>query len=401
MPSPANTNEASALMPEAQLLLLACASTHSADDITPRVRALIQNEIDWDRLLRLEERHRIVPLLYRQLQAANIESLPPAILARLRNHFYLSTVHNHLLATELSAMLKLFADNSIPVVPYKGPVLALELYGDISLRQFGDLDLLVHREDVPRAAALLNGRGYRQQHQLTRPQEASLLRTECEHLFARAADQLYVDLHWEFVPRYFSLRLKAEGFWPRLVESSFEGAPALSFKTEDLLLILCVHAAKEFWERLIWLCDLAQLTNSHPGLNWPQVIRQATQTGTRRMLLVSLSLAQDLLLTKLPPDILRLIEADSAIISLTAQIKQQLFQDTIATSGISRYLSPSRALERRRDRMKFHLRLALTASPEDWAFVRLPDKLTALYSLVRPFRLASKYLLPARPRAGS
>ncbi len=396
MPSPGNNNEAPAQRPEVELLLCS-ARTPPADEITARIRALIKTEIDWNILLRLAERHRVVPLLYRQLQTLDTETLPPAILAPLRNHFYLSTVHNHLLARELRVILKLFAEHSIPIVPYKGPALALKLYGDISLRQFNDLDVLVHRADVPKAAALLAELGYRKQHQLTRAQEAAFQRTECEHLFSRADEGLYVDLHWEFVPRYFSLRLEAESFWPRLLEESFEGVKILSFGAEDLLLLLSVHAAKEFWERLVWLCDLSELLGAHPRLDWPQLIRQATLTGTRRVLLVSLSLVHDLLAAPLPEDILQLIKADPVIPNLSAQIKQQLFGGAIGPTGIKRYLLPSRSLDSWRDRLKFRLRLALSASPEDWAFVRLPDKWLPLYSLIRPIRLARKYLFSDRP----
>ena len=396
MPSLDNTHEALGLRPEVELLLN-CARTRPGDEIDARLRRLIKTEIDWNALLRLAERHRVVPLLYRQLQSLDTKAAPPEILDRLRNHFYLSAVHNHLLASELRVILKLFDENSITIVPYKGPALALKLYGDISLRQFGDLDLLVHRADVPQASALLNELGYRKQHQLTRAQEAAFQRTECEHLFSRADEGLYIDLHWEFVPRYFSLRLEAESFWPRLVEESFEGLKVLSFSPEDLLLILCAHAAKEFWERLVWLCDVAELAGAHPSLDWPQLIGRATLTGTRRALLVSLSLAHDLLAVPLPADILQLIEADPVIPNLSAQIKQQLFADAIGPTGIKRYLLPSRSLDSWRDRLKFRLRLALTASPEDWTFVRLPDRLLPLYSLIRPFRLARKYLFSDRP----
>jgi hypothetical protein len=187
--------------------------------------------------------------------------------------------------------------------------------------------------------------------------------------------------------------MDAENFWPRLKESHFEGTSVRSFAPEDLMLVLCVHAAKEFWERLVWLCDLAELTRAHPDLNWQQLIKQASEAGARRILFVSLALASDLFELRLPDEIARAIEADRAVQTLAAEIKRQLFQEQAQSAAVSRYLLPARALERRRDRLRFRLRLALTPSPEDWAAVRLPERLHQLYFLVRPFRLARKYLL--------
>lgn len=389
-----HSDEALPLRPEVELLLC-CARLRPDDEITARIRSLVQSKPDWDALLRLAERHRVVPLLFRQLQAAcPATAVPPAILARLQNHFYLSALRNDRLSRELCEILKLFSQQRIPVIPYKGPALALSLYGDLALRQFGDLDLLIHRADVPQASELLHSIGYRKQHQLTRAQEAAFQRSECEHLFYRDhSEQLYLDLHWEFVPRYFSLKLDPEIFWPRLEETDFEGLSILSFKPEDLLLILCVHAAKESWERLVWLCDIRELVNAHPHLNWQQLIEQASAVGALRILLVSLALAHDLLATTLPPEIAQAIESDRTVQTLTTQLKQQLLQETAGPAGISRFLLPGRVLERWRDRLSFHLRLALTPSPEDWAFVPLPDHLLPLYFLIRPLRLARKYLL--------
>jgi hypothetical protein len=380
--------------PEVELLLC-CARAHDDDEITARIASLIQAGIDWDALLRLTQKHRLIPLVYRSLKAipSAAAAVPARILDSLQNHFYLSAVHNHRLSDELSHILKLFAEHAIAVIPYKGPALAASLYGDISLRQFSDLDILIRRSDVSKASALLAARSYRQQHQLTRAQEAAFQRIECEQLFSSPEDHLHIDLHWQLVPAYFSLKLDADKFWPRLEESSFEGQRILAFGPEDLLLVLAVHAAKECWERLVWLCDLNELIRSRPALNWPQLIEQSTGAGARRILLLSLKLTSDLLGTKLPEEITRAIEADRAVEILAAQIKGELFREDVRPAGVSRYLLPGQALERRRDRISFRLRLALTPSPEDWAFLRLPDRLLPLYFLVRPLRLARKYLI--------
>ncbi len=378
--------------PEVELLLV-CARTKMDDERAASLRVLLRQEIDWERLLRLALGHGVMPLLYHHVNEICPEAAPTGFMSRLRDHFYLNAARNHLLAQEMRELLEVFRAHAISAIPYKGPALALSLYGDTAFRQFSDLDLIVHREDVARASALLHLRGYERQHKLTRAQEAAFLRIECEHVFARPGGHIYLDLHWQFVPRYFSLKLEAEDVWKRLEEVSFDGTATLTFAPEDLLLILCVHASKEFWERLIWLCDISEILKAHRHLNWEEVVRRADASGARRMLLLSLLLARDLLGAEIPQKLLHSIEADPVAQRLAAHVKREMFSDAARPTGVSRYVRPVKAIERLHDRVKFCLRLAMTPTPEDWTFIRLPDPLLPLYYLTRPVRLAKKYML--------
>ena len=69
--------------------------------------------------------------------------------------------HNLLFAAELLRLLAEFRNSGIPVAAFKGVVLAESLYGDLSLREFCDLDLIVHAEDMFKAEDILAACGYR------------------------------------------------------------------------------------------------------------------------------------------------------------------------------------------------------------------------------------------------
>jgi hypothetical protein len=60
---------------------------------------------------------------------------------------------------QLLQTLELLRESGIQTVPFKGPALAVQAYGDLSLRQYDDLDLLIHEADVPRAYQLLIANG--------------------------------------------------------------------------------------------------------------------------------------------------------------------------------------------------------------------------------------------------
>src|SRR5205085_1153465 len=79
------------------------------------------------------------------------------------------------LTDALFDLLDRFAKAHIQAIPFKGPTLAATAYGDLSLRQAGDLDLLVHRSDIVRAADLLEALGHRPFFPTSTPREAQYL----------------------------------------------------------------------------------------------------------------------------------------------------------------------------------------------------------------------------------
>ena len=96
-------------------------------------------------------RHEVMPLLFRNLQLAGPDSVPENILGPLRTRYEAQAAQARRHAEELVRILPPFEDHEIPALPYKGPALAQRLYGDLSLREFGDLDLMILERDVPRA----------------------------------------------------------------------------------------------------------------------------------------------------------------------------------------------------------------------------------------------------------
>jgi hypothetical protein len=342
-----------------------------------------------------------MPLLYRQLKKVSAEIVPASFMERLRDYFYLNAARNHLLMEELRAILQLFETAGIRAVPYKGPLLATALYGDAALRQFNDLDIMVRREETERARALLSTRGLKPEQELTETQTAALLKVECEQMFLRREGRIYLDLHWGFVPSYFPIRLDLESIWKRLTSVSTGERRALAFSQEDLLLILSVNAGKESWALLGDLSDIAALIRNARQMDWESLIGQAKKVGASRMLFVSLMLAQDLFGAPLPEKLRQSIAADKEVGRLASLVRQELFSgECEGVRGVARFLKPAKALDGRFAQARFHLRLALTPSPEDWTFIKRPGRLSFLYYLTRPFRLAGKYVLHRQKPVG-
>lgn len=376
--------------PEIELLLLASRTQLSAKH-SERIGRLALKKPDWQYTLRAALKHGVMPLLYRQLKALLPELVPADFMNNLETLFYSNSLRNYRLTDELCRVLKLMAARGLMVIPYKGPELALQAYGDLSLRQFNDLDLLVRKDDVAEAASLLRDEGYSQQWQLTGAQEAAYLKSDCEYLFARDEGRIYIDLHWTFVRGYFALKLEHETFRKRLVPFSLGCAEAHTFKTEDLMLILCVHGAKDLWARLVWVSDIAELINAKRDLDWPRMMREAEASGALRIVLLGLFLAHGLLEAALPAEVFQRADDDPVIKMLAARVRERLFSEDASASATEEYRFHLRLHESLGDKARYALRYALTSNPADWNYVRLPDSLFFLYRLIRPVRLLIKH----------
>jgi hypothetical protein len=350
--------------------------------------------MDWEYLVGQAHVHGMAPLLYWHLDAACSKVVPEVAFEHLRDHFYDNSLRNLFLTGELLRILNVFGSHGVPAVPYKGPALAASVYGNIALRQFIDLDVMVHRHDVLEAKEVLASLGYRPQYQLTRAQEAALLASQCEYAFTHEDEESTVELRWE-ITEHFSFPLDTERLWERLEQVPLGGDNVPTLSPEDTLLILCAHGAKHLWERLGWICDVAELIRVHQNMRWEWMMAQAGALGGERMLLLGLFLASDLLGAALPNRILQRVHADPMVKVLAERITEQLFGEASGLGGLfeQAYFHPLHIKMRERlpDKIRYCVRAATTQTVEDWDLLPLPNFLFPLYYVLRPIRLTGKY----------
>ena len=333
----------------------------------------------------------MVCLLYRALSGMS-EIVPAAELRSLRQR-YEANLHKALLtAGELIRILDRLDSLSIEVMPYKGLAVAEILYGDVAARQSGDIDLFVRARDLVRIKAALRDLGYTIPLTLSEREEQAYLVSGYEYSFDSTAGKNLLEVQWALQPRFYAVDFDMEGMFRRAVSAPVAGREMKTPSPEDLVIVLSVHAAKHMWTRLIWVCDIAQLMQL-PEINWDQITCEAQSLGIVRILNVTLLLAQHLLDATMP-----LAIQNEAANDLQAQTWAQSIRERIA-SGYSfdteawRYFRAAMRLrERRRDRMRFLWRLAVTPGPSEWKSVHLPPALFPLYRLVRIYRLASRLL---------
>lgn len=374
------------MRPEAELLLC-CARTCVGSETAERIRALLQQKVDWTYLYRLAVLYGMMPFLYWHLNSTCPEAIPKASLDYLRDYFRANAAHNLYLTAELCTLLKLLDANGIPAIPFRGPALAASVYGDLTLRQISDLDILVRKRDVTKARDLLDSRGYRPLFSRTRAKEAGFLEIHSKYHFLHSRGRVVMQPHL----RILSLRPDTEPLWERLEPLSLGGDEVLTLSPEDSLLILCVNGVKHLWERHPWICDVAILAGLHKRMDWGRVLEQARALGSGRILFLALNLAGDLLGAELPGEVLQRVEGDTVVTTLAAQVRERLVLETSDPPGVLEcFLFQLKARDHLKDKIRYCL-MAMTPSHGDWKLLPLPPCLSFLYYLLRPIRLLHEY----------
>jgi hypothetical protein len=380
--------------PEVELLLR-CART-AVDAIgATRVRALLRQGVDWDAVIGMAGPHGVIPLLYSNLSVIAPGLVPEGTLEQLRRQYRGNAYHNFLLMLELRRLLALLEAHDISAIPFKGPALACSVYGDLSLRQFGDLDILVRKQDARRAKVILLSQGYRTGFDLSPAQESAYLKSGYAFELARDDGRMYLEVHWAITPRYFCAPLDPERFWERLEPISLAGTTVNGLSPGDLLLALCLHSSKHGWDRLKWVCDIAELLGRNMRIDWESVMRQAEAVGSKRMLFIGLLLARDLLGANLTEQVWKCAQADPVASSLAAQFRDRLFREPDRSPNFfrNRNFQPVhlRMKDRWQEQVRYCLRLVTTPTLAEWKFVALPDRLYFLYAAIRATRVVGVY----------
>jgi len=366
-------------------LLLECASPHPDPG---RITELALSA-DGARLLALAEDHGVLGHLAARLRGLKRSFIPPetmqVLLERQRAQIFFSLR----MSAELFRLLDLFATEKIEALVVKGPVLAVQAYGDPAMRSYGDLDLLVRQRDIRRATQLMIAAGYRGQVSLSAIDAGKI---PGQYLFTRPESQLLVELHNDFTLRYFPRRLPIEKFFARQIRVLLDAREAPALSVEDELVLICIHGAKHLWERLTWIADVAALVTRQTNLDWERVTASAEEVGAERMLHTGLRLATDLLKTQLPDKVLTRVRTDTVATRLASQVPEWLPAAGEAPPGLF-----ERAVFRLRMRggvfaaPAYLLRLSLSPTEEDWEDSDKGKRNWLPAALRRPFRLARKY----------
>ena len=385
------------IRPEKELLLL-CARKEPDAAAIERVRELARQSLDWQAVATSAWDHRVGSLLMRNLERICPENVPAVWMQYLREGAQQNLRRSLALSAELLRILDALEAAGIQGIPYKGPTLAALAYRNLALREFSDLDLLLAHAEIERGQRVMRELGY-EMHAVAPAHSRLREAVPGQYAYSRQEGHFLVELHTEQTLRYFPNGLPMERLRERLQFVAVGGRLVPTLGMDDLLNFLCVHGAKHFWNRIQWIADVAELADEGAA-GICSALERANELGSRRMLLLGLRLANELLGARLPEQILRECCAAPALDSMAARVREIIFADQPILPGIlQRMKFRAQMRESLAEGLRYGLRLATMPTEEDWSRARLPGALTPLYSLLRPFQLMETYGMGLRPRA--
>lgn len=315
-------SETSAMSTEGRLLVL-CARTAVSEFARVEVADLACDGVNWDLVWQMSKAQGVAPLVYRNLAAICPATIPSAIHEAYRRHNQATTLMNNVLAKELVVLLDALAAKGVTAIPFKGISLAQVAYGDLSVRECGDIDLIVEQGAVSQARKVLWSHGYQP---INTDSDAETESRESNHVFFKRNGMVTVNLQYGLARHHARFRLDRSALWGRLKPIGLPMKSVMGLSPEDMLILLCVHGTTHAWTQLKWVCDVAELVRRKPALDWSRILFQANEWGCRRMVLLGLAMAQNLFDSVLPRTVSHEIEADADLPALVRRMPQQLLK---------------------------------------------------------------------------
>ena len=367
-------------------LLLECCAPRADSE---RIRALLAQGPDWQALLSLAAEHGVIAQLDAQLRGAPTRSVPPDVEKMLRERHRAQLMFTLSMTAEMFRILARFREAGIEAMVVKGPVLSMRAYRNPGLRQYVDLDFLIRARHLLVATRVLAECQYESDVPVDAMEAGKI---PGEYLFMKPGTRLLVELHTAETFRYFPRPLPMEDYFARQTEVTLDGHAVPALSAEDEFVLICIHGAKHFWERLMWVADVAAMVAGGARLNWDVVRESARSVGAERMVHVALQLVADLLHCEIPPAALHRVNRDDGAARRCKRIKEWLPYAGFAPPSLTQ-----RALFRMGMRggvvagPAYLLRLALSPTEEDWVEGAETKRSWVWDAVQRPFRLLKKY----------
>jgi hypothetical protein len=394
--------------------LLACIRFELGTISDDAVMSALTTDLDWSVLLKIAIDHGVMPLLYQSLKP-RFHQVPHPFMVQLQTYNRMNGLHNVSQTKELLRILAQFQKANIEVLPFKGSVLAVSAYGNLALRQFNDLDLLVRYQEFKQATAILTGQGYHRagsrvtefdsfhrlyQISLVNPTpEATLFNQQFQPSLLHSNPERCIDLHWGIPPRRVWRHECFEQLWQNLVEIDLMGHPTQTFNPELTLMIQCVNVGKEALQPSFkQICDVAQIIKSYPDLNWEKALELSGAFHCQQLFLSGLQTTHLLLSVTLPSGIREKLIENTASMKLIFDHNHNSLSARNTPGIWSEYREQLKTVDRPRDKIfitGFYVLMALLSllriNDSDREFWPLPHPFEYLYFVIRPIRLLVQY----------
>jgi hypothetical protein len=379
------------VLPLETVAVLRCAQAVIDEQRLPAFREAIAACPSAEALCREAVRQGMLGHLHRLIHAQPDTSFASFVLGRL-NELHLQAAQRALAQTaHLLRLVDYLGEHGVTAMPIKGPVWGERLYGDLTLRHWQDLDIIVPFDQASAAHALLLQAGYRCESEFAERFLMRPARGLGELLYSNTRDGVLVDLQWHLGVGHTTAALTGATLAARAEALSLLGHTIPMSSTSDMLVLSCLHGGRHRWDRIELLLGLAVQVRSMPAEDWPALLETARDAGHLRRVVIAVAHACHVFSLPVP-----------------TEVTSVLAKDPMARAFVAS-LGPDTLLERLHGDRRQHVALllwmlatedslasclahtavrAVSPGPSEWSLVSLPSWGEWLYWPMRPLRLA-------------
>lgn len=314
-------------------LLVRCVD-HDGVGADDRLDAVLDRDPDWERVLELGRRHGVAPLLnrgVRELESSDgAVDVPDRVRSTLSERTRSTAMRDVRLATELHELVDAFEERGVRALPFKGPVLEAFAYGEVGMRSYRDLDVLVPREDVTDAVDVLESRGY-EWLDVPRLDDSPVLggpfTMPLVPEYELRRDGIRVEVRWRVGDTAQPFVPDVQTLWDRRETVTVAGSDVPALAPTDRLRMLAFHGTKHKWHLLKWACDFAAALAA-TDVDWGLIFEEARRCGDERRLLAAVALIDRLFKPTVPGGVRERIAADPRADRLVTAAIEELCRET-------------------------------------------------------------------------
>ncbi len=334
----------------------------------------------WAQFAILADMHLLTPMI----ALSPPGDAPAEYIEHLRQRVSHVATYNLLFMAELRRVLDALETHGIGTILFKGPIAAMDAHGTPAARAYVDADVLVPRDSIWRATALLESLGYRVRESFGTNARRLYVETY-NQLAMQSADGLFViELHTALLPSYLPLGRPNDDMFIRRRALTVSNVRVHTLSLEDHLLLLCAHGSKEAWPHLRSIVDVAGVI-ARNDIDWLAVHARAVAVHAAGALELGVALAAwltgDGRALRVAPRIARIADA----------VTRRMMSNDPEAGPASEVAVVLPSIDRQRDRLRFAIHHVSGHSIKDWDYWPGGDQGLALTRATRPVRLAVTY----------
>jgi hypothetical protein len=374
-------------------LIVCCQQPLSKENKTT-IEHYLNHHTSYSAIITLALQQGVLPHLYKTLNNLSLDdkTFSHLFFTQIKQHYRSIVQYNMQMSAELIKIMHLFKSHNIQALSFKGPILSQLIYQDISMRQFGDLDILISPDDIEKSIHLLTQNHY-QADRLLKHYKKDFFSMVNVLGFEHRSKGIYLELHWQLLVKNYAIQLDEKLLFQTASYIAIQNQTIATLKQEYMLLYLCIHGSKHLYARLEWICDIDRCIRQFASFNWELVFKEAKKSHVVRIVLFSLLLSHTLLKTPLPNRVMDAIHKERYIAYLVQRVILLHFTHTDTKEKPLGYFFYFLSLrETWSDKVKFIFFSLISPTIDDLRWIRLPRRFSFLYLFLRPLRLLSQYL---------